>query len=570
MTQEWSTQVLLPEQSEPDSADSAWLWRQLDLAKRASLAGLRAAVFAAIVFVLIYQGMALRKWLYPASVGFRAPGDINNAWGQGFAVLREGRMIQQDSKPLTWSSFLGGYLNRYDTASKVRGGRFDLDYPPARLLIVSTWVLSMSDGGLKQPPSSPQQLAGPLLTINIAMSLTGAVAAFLLARHVLRRRMVRHADFIALAPAALLWFNPAILLNAHVWPQWDVWLVPFYLFAAYFAATRRWMLAGACLSIGAMFKGQILLTAALFVLWPLFQWRLRAVLDVTVGVLLAAMVCTSPWMLRTPAAWVFFLTVVLLMAGGVVFIHRDWRITYICGTLAVTLLLAGTCFDGSFGWWSVGLAYGTHHHMALNIGPTDNLAALLAQRGGWNLNDVIFTINWPRLALGNTAITIRTFIALIYAAALVLCAIGLARHDARDDRRMLIAIATPWVLMFAFMPQMHERYLVWGAAITALAAAVSVGGALLHLVIAILGSMPIAISLCGQGGAAPRWLVRVLHSSCPDAAWAVLLAAGILLYLSLTPSPASARSAPASVPPDDEPSAATAWPESEGTVQAEQ
>ena len=42
----------------------------------------------------------------------------------------------------------------------------------------------------------------------------------------------------------LLWLNFAVLIDAHAWPQWDVWLLPFFLGAMWAASTRRWMLAG--------------------------------------------------------------------------------------------------------------------------------------------------------------------------------------------------------------------------------------------------------------------------------------------------------------------------------------
>jgi hypothetical protein len=53
----------------------------------------------------------------------------------------------------------------------------------------------------------------------------------------------------------------------------------------------------------------------------------------------------------------------------------------------------------------------------------------------------------------------------------------------RRDPRLLLALATPWILFFALLPQMHQRYLVWGAAITALAIGVDISLALLHGVI---------------------------------------------------------------------------------------
>ncbi len=60
-------------------------------------------------------------------------------------------------------------------------------------------------------------------------------------------------------------------------------------------------------------------------------------------------------------------------------------------------------------------------------------------------------------------------VAALYLAGLVFCARGAARHAHNRDPRVLIAMATPWLLMFALLGQMHERYLMWGAVLSAVA-----------------------------------------------------------------------------------------------------
>ena len=80
--------------------------------------------------------------------------------------------------------------------------------------------------------------------------------------------------------------------------------------------------------------------------------------------------------------------------------------------------------------------------------------------------------------------TLRT----IYLAALILCALGAARHAHRRDPRVLIAIATPWLLMFALLPQMHERYLLWGAVLTTVALGVSVRLTTLHFLFSVMSA----------------------------------------------------------------------------------
>ena len=38
--------------------------------------------------------------------------------------------------------------------------------------------------------------------------------------------------------------NPAVLIDGHAWPQWDVWPVPFVVFALLAASCGRWLVAG--------------------------------------------------------------------------------------------------------------------------------------------------------------------------------------------------------------------------------------------------------------------------------------------------------------------------------------
>jgi hypothetical protein len=500
-------------------------------------------VLLATVVAAVVPGVRLRQWIYAESTPLRFSGDIGNAWMQGSAVLEAARQAHP-GEPVTLSRLLDSYFTRYDAVLSGGGrGLFRLDYPPARLLVMSLWVWQMEDTARSRgltPWNFP--IVWPLLCLNTLFELAGCAGAYLLVRHVLRRQLVRGADLLALLAPLLMWFNLAALLDAHVWPQWEVWLIPFYTFAAYFAATRRWLAVGACIAIGAMFKGQMLITAAVFVLWPLFQMRWRGVLEVLVGALFATMVYVSPWMLRTMPALVLASVVLVLIVGGLYWIPRGWRVLYVTGGVVLTVLATGLLLDGSFAWWHVGFARGTTQYMSMRMGPTPNLGGLL-ESYGWRPRQTMFTIDWP-WSDTITELSARDAMLFFYGIALFLCAVGIAHHDARNDRRMLIALATPWVVMFAFLAQMHDRYLVWGAVLTALAAGVSLGGTLLHLVVTALACLPLGFQLLRVGGSrissdsidlADSWL-RFFQQSDPDAGWATVLAALVLLYLSLAPS----------------------------------
>src|SRR5436309_2468026 len=84
-----------------------------------------------------------------------------------------------------------------------------------------------------------------LLSVNLFCELLSALAIFLLVRiwvhrasgatgsRFLHRLPAENRAWICgLAAAGAVWLEPSMILDAHGWPQWDVWILPFYLFAA--------------------------------------------------------------------------------------------------------------------------------------------------------------------------------------------------------------------------------------------------------------------------------------------------------------------------------------------------
>jgi len=102
--------------------------------------------------------------------------------------------------------------------------------------------------------------------------------------------------------AMLVWCDPVLLMDSHVWPQWDVWIVPFFLFAALLASVNWWMMAGVLLGVGAMFKGQMLLAGPILLLWPLFEGRWGAMARIIIGFVLGIEIVTWPWIINSPSA----------------------------------------------------------------------------------------------------------------------------------------------------------------------------------------------------------------------------------------------------------------------------
>ena len=118
--------------------------------------------------------------------------------------------------------------------------------------------------------------------------------------------------------AMLVWCNPLLLIDSHAWPQWDVWILPIFLFAALLASLNWWMLAGVLLGMGCMFKGQMLLAGPILILWPMFEGRWGAVARIAIGFMVGAELIAWPWLVNSPAGihWIEAVAV----ATGLVFL----------------------------------------------------------------------------------------------------------------------------------------------------------------------------------------------------------------------------------------------------------
>ena len=120
---------------------------------------------------------------------------------------------------------------------------------------------------------------------------------------------------------------------------------------------------------------------------------------------------------------------------------------------------------------------------------------------------------------------------LLYLAALVLCARGVGRHMRNRDPRALIAIAAPWLLMFALLGQMHERYLMWGAVVSAVALGVSVRLTIVHFIISIVSTaMIMHVMLIDKKLDSTLRTIDLLNSIRPYASGLVLACAAICLW----------------------------------------
>jgi len=488
----------------------------LRVAPRRLLAVLLLALAVAAALV---GGLRLRRWAWDASASAHFLPDIRNAYRWGRAANRIG--------------YPNLYRKRVDRQTSERN--LQLDYPPLRLLIMERWAgwtRQEFPGVRRWDPSAA--FNAPLLHLNSAFELIAALATFFLVTLWVRRATAGRAPpgawpwvrgFVA---ALLVWFNPALIWVAHCWPQWDAWGVAIYLVATLCASLGFWLAVGLVLGVGALLKGQVLVVAALFVLWPLFARNPAGAVRVAVGLLLGIALGGSPWLLGTfesgrwawnPSAISWVAGVVLAAALGLaLWKGRNPEVRpapWLAGAALAALVLCIPLFGADLAWMKVGFLFGSGHFPVLRMGRTPNLPALLEI--------------WVPALQGRATPLLRAALWLVYAAGLVFSARVTARAAEEPHPRILAAFAAPWLLSFALLPQMHERYLIYGAVVTAAAAVALRGFVLLHLAItalALLAMVPIGLvpDLLRRGGD--------LHPAC---ALMVLLAAAVCLTLAAFP-----------------------------------
>jgi hypothetical protein len=121
--------------------------------------------------------------------------------------------------------------------------------------------------------------------------------------------------------AMLVWLDPITLIDSHAWPQWDVWIVPFIIGMALFASLNWWMLAGVLFGMGCLLKGQMLLGAPFFILWPFLEGRWGALWRICMGFLLGIEIVTWPWLVNShdELRWIG-----MAMAGALLVMGVSW------------------------------------------------------------------------------------------------------------------------------------------------------------------------------------------------------------------------------------------------------
>jgi hypothetical protein len=570
------------------------LWSNQPVASRP-----RLRVVLALALVL-GGGLVLRQVTWEFTAPARHRGDLRSAYKAGERARTE------------------GYFQLYDRIVE-RGGRIELDYAPLRLLVMAQWARWVTARHDRNPLASAA--VAPLRALNLAAELIAAVGlGFLVRLWVSRsagttgilpawpagrdrlgspldgdpastgapdsavRRRDRRARALGVAVAVVFWLNPAMILSAHGFPQWDVWALPFFVLAALLASRDAWVGAGILVAVGSLLKAQLLLVAPLLVLWPVFAGRLADAGRWTLGFAVGIATITSPWLVRRgPAAiwvagvlaaglllwrwgtgwrltatwwaavlvaagllaWPWLLTDrpvgllpgLVLAAGAVVGAQRIGGHApglVAAGALVTALLVAALAFDGSFAWAEVGIVHGIERFHPLARRHVANLPAVLVTHFGFGAGDTLLTFRIPGTRPDRIwSLTIESLLACGFGLALTLCGYAVALQARRREARVLVALTAAWVLLFVLLPRMHTRHLMWGAALSAVGLAVGVGPLLVHAgITAIAWAMMLHTMLGTRRLPVPepvRWL------SQPAVGGLLVLAAGYLLYLALAP-----------------------------------
>src|SRR6266516_1154977 len=514
------------------------------------------------IVVLFLGGVQLRRWTWDETRHVRFQHDIVNGFYWGSETLAEARRLSPDEASAnSWTAFVRGYFALYDRVKReAYENDYHLDYPPLRLLVMSIWARQVRSDFPGVDDGHPKHVK-PLLNVNLFCELLSAVAIFLLVRLWVRRssgatrsRLLRgmplphRAGICGLAAAGVAWLEPSMILDTHGWPQWDVWIVPFYLFAVLAALKKRWFLSGCLLAAGAMLKGQLLFVAPFFVLWPLWQKRWTRALRVLAGFATTVALLVSPWLLRNPAAWIAVAIVASL--SSLFFLRQRERHAgaWVAGLTACAVFVVGAFGGGRFAWLQIGFVYGSEHYPYLFISSCYNLPSLLSNVG-WSLKDPFWSAHFGSLHFN---LTLQWTLRLLYLGALALCARGVARHMRDRDPRALIAIATPCLLMLSLLGQIHERYLMWGAVISAVVLGVSVRLSMIHFIISAASTLMIVhVMLIDKKLQATLPAIDLLNDIRPYASGLVLACVTVCLWNMLStriPVLQRRRAEPAGVP----------------------
>ncbi len=533
-------------------------------------------LIVALSGIAFHYGIKLRRIAWDWSDGAHFQGDVSNAYRWGTRAHNHG----------LWAFY-----------DNIDAGVFDMpgarnDYPPLRITIATKWR-EWCDRNYPHINTWQDDFdfTYPMLRLNIIAEALSSLLVFAIIIVWSRRCEKNRTWYTGLIPATLgmlaTWFNPALIWDGHCWPQWDVWLVPFFLLAVLCYLFDFCTIAGISIAIGACMKGQILLAAPILLLLPLFTLRIGAVLRIATGfifgmaaivflfmqpsqqaynwffcmilatailfpvvmnwikmrlwinliLLITALLIAWPWgappsIQGLEAFWRGFAPILILAVAASRYLPPNSRVHFYIATLGIAVFLFMPIFGMSDAWYRYGFAYGTEKFANMMTGTgTYNIPAMMREYYNWP-NDSFDRVDVP---LTNLQLTVTETSRYIYAILLIICGIGAAIHYKRKDPRFLVTMTIPWLLFYMILTQMHGRYPVWAAATAALLFGVNMGMGYLGIIVSIVAMLGIATN---QLAFRRDWwpeLTENLRAMHPHLGWILLLATLIYLYHALLP-----------------------------------
>jgi hypothetical protein len=484
---------------------------------------------------VFHLGIRLRHWAWTNTESMHFQGDVTHAYLWGTTADQNG--------------LLGMYRQIRADYGDQPDMQHGLDYAPLRLTIMTLWahwVNQHFDPEDQWDPTKSYAFHRPLLMVNAACEAAAAVGVVLVLR--LMRQIVNpgtihnssvwslvHQNFPLVIAALLVWFNPVLILN-DCWPQWDAWILPSFIFALYFSMRGWWFTAGAFLGIGAMLKGQILFVTPVFILWPLFTRQWLPLGRLVAGIADAITVIAIPWTL-TSHGDIAVASSGAILAAFILIYRKGWRRPLFqllaAAAFVVPIWLTPKILSGDLSWLILPYQYGPIKHPEMGAAGTSNLATLLHEQWGWEAPD---PVDLP-LPFGHTLeITMRSFLTTLYAICLIACGIAAAVQWRRPNFRFLLAMYAPWVLFFALLPYLNQRYLLWASCFFPLLIPLGLGMTLLGALITLADCVMLVDIMCRFNQDSNSTLESITHGMYPGLAFLILLIAAIFLFNALIPS----------------------------------
>lgn len=272
-----------------------------------------------------------------------------------------------------------------------------------------------------------------------------------------------------------------------------------------------------------------------------------------VVVLLGIGIMFWPWLGKvSPGNFSPLFLAFIAIAAAARFLPLRWAATLMATAVGAALFACVPLFNASMAWYTIGIKFPTEHWQLLYWNQAMNLGAILQDNYGWNFNDMLnladylpymqtpllqgigqaivpapYDADWP-------IIPMRFLMSAAFLLTMFLSAVGMAIQTRRKDPNFFFAMVAPWFLMFALLPQMQCRYSLWAAAFAAAAASFSLDGFLLYLLLNALSYVNTLLDMLwwARGTRTSMTWLPLILPTFPDVGWAVLLIAGIYVYLS--------------------------------------